>query len=141
MDKAAIEKKRKDGWIEAWFSIEALSLEKETTETALREHVERMAGIKEVLVTSREFKDTVPVDLDDGRKAYSQIVAVTLFVKDVFTLFNIIMVYGPSAIEIMSPPKKELTIEELQQLANTVAAVMHQFAAAGAGGIVVAPGK
>ncbi len=56
-----------------------------------------------------------------------------------FTLVNVVLVYGPSAIEILGPDKKEIPLEEIQNLTNLLAGVVHQFAAAGVGGIVISP--
>ena len=54
-------------------------------------------------------------------------------------LLNAVMTYGPSAIEIVGPNKEEIDISEMQNVANTLAGVVHQFAAAGIGGIVITP--
>jgi len=49
------------------------------------------------------------------------------------------MLYGPSAIEVLSPPNKQVSAGEIQNIVNTLAGLLHQFAAAGAGGIVITP--
>ena len=74
-------------------------------------------------------------------EAYSQVAKVRFFSRDLLTLLNIVMVYGPSSVEILGPDKAEIKISEVQQLSNTVAGLVHQFAAAGVGGIVITPDK
>ncbi|MBI2971267.1 MAG: hypothetical protein HYY37_02495 [Candidatus Aenigmarchaeota archaeon] len=140
MEREEMDRKRKEQWIEAWFSIEAFAFGKETVEGALKDHMERLGRAKDVAVYRTSLGETVAVDVGD-KKGFSQIAEASLFAKDLFTLFNIIMVYGPSAVEILGPSRKEITIDELQTMANTLAGVVHQFAAAGAGGIVISPGK
>jgi len=137
-----IAKKRlKDGWIKVWFAIEAMAAEKNVVEDAMKKHIESMSKVKDLLILEKNFKDTKEVEkekLPKGiEKAFSQVAEVTLIVKDLFTLINVIILYGPSSIEIIEPDKKEIKIDEMQNLANLIAGIIHQFAAAGVGGIVM----
>jgi hypothetical protein len=139
--KDEIKKKRKDGWIETWFSIEALGTNKEVVETSLNTHIEKLKKVKEAFVYEAKFSDIARVEnpMKNVKEAYSQIVNVKLFIKNVFALINISMVYGPSSIEIIGPHNKSIDMSELQNIANSVAGIVHQFAAAGVGGIVITP--
>jgi hypothetical protein len=60
-------------------------------------------------------------------------------VKDLFSLINIVIVYGPSSVEIMGPKNKEIKVEEIQRISNVLAGIVHQFASAGIGGIIITP--
>ena len=51
------------------------------------------------------------------------------------------MTYGPSSVEIIGPDKKEISVAETQDIVNLLAGVVHQFAAAGVGGIIITPDK
>jgi hypothetical protein len=74
-------------------------------------------------------------------EAYSQIAKVKFFAKNLSVLISVVMTYGPSAIEILGPDKKEMKINEVQNIVNLLAGVVHQFAAAGVGGIIITPDK
>ena len=137
----SVEEKRKSGWIEAVFNIEAMAVSKEVAEKALKEHVERMEKAKDVFVYEKNFMDVQEIDNPpkNVEKAYSQVVEVKLFVKDLLALIGTVVLYGPSSIEILSPKSKEVSMEEMQLIANALAGMIHQFAQAGAGGIVFTP--
>jgi hypothetical protein len=141
MDKEKINKIRKEGWIEVWFAIEAMGTSKDVTESAMAKHIEKLSKTKDIFVYEKIFRETEKVKNPPKgvKEAFSQVVEVKLFAKDLFTLINIVMVYGPSAIEILGPNKKEIKIDEIQNIANVLAGVIHQFASAGVGGIVISP--
>lgn len=138
-----VKKRKKDKWLEVWFAIEALSIEKEKTESALATHIEKLKNTRDTLVFETTFKEITKAEnpIKNVKEAYSQIVDVKLMVKNIYTLFILTMLYGPSSIEILSPEKIELNLDELQDTANLIAGVIHQFASAGVGGIVITPDK
>jgi hypothetical protein len=136
-----IVKRRKDGWIEVWFVFEALGIDKDAVGSALKLHTEKLSRIKDLLVYETSFKEIAEAkNLPQGisaEKAWSQVADVKFFAKDIPMLMDIIMVYGPSSVEILGPLKKEIKIDELQSTANTLAGLVHEFAARGVGGILV----
>jgi hypothetical protein len=138
-----IQEKRKEKWFEVQFTIEALAVDKEFVEKALRTHVEKMSKIRTLFVYDTKYLETLKVQkpMDNIEEAFSQVVKVKFFAKDLLTLFNVVMVYGPSSIEILGPDRHEIKISEVQGISNTLAGVVHQFAAAGVGGIVITPDK
>ena len=144
MDSAEqIKEKRKEKWLDAWFSIEALAVDKDVVESALAAHVEKMGDIRDIFIYEKEFSETVKVEnpMKNVAEAYSQIAKVKFFAKSLTTLISVVLTYGPSAVEILSPDKKEIRIDEVQSIANLLAGVVHQFAAAGVGGIIITPDK
>jgi len=134
-------KKLKEGWLKVWFAIEAMAVSEETVKNAMERHIDSLSKAKDVLVIEKTFKDVKEVEKDKLPKgierAFSQVAEVTLLVKDFFTLVNIVILYGPSSIEILEPAMKEIKIDEIQNIANLIAGLVHQFAAAGVGGIVL----
>ena len=136
-----IKKRRKHEWIEVMFSIEAMAINSDVVKSALEEHIEKLSSIKDVYVYEKEFTsiERVKNPPRDFQEAYSQIAKVKLFAKDLYILINIVLVYGPSSIEILGPNAKEIKAEEVQNILNILAGLMHQFAAAGVGGIVITP--
>jgi hypothetical protein len=139
--KDEIKEKRKDGWYEFLFSIEALGVTKELVESALKEHVENLSAAQGVFVYEKNFYDISEVKnpMKDVETAFSQVVTVKLFIKDLFRSMTAIMLYAPSSVEVLGPPKKEVGLSEIQSLSNNIATLVHQFAAAGIGGVIMTP--
>ena len=138
-----IKEKRKEKWFDVWFSIEALAVEKSVVENALAAHVEKMGDIRDILIYEKEFSETIKVEnpMKNVAEAYSQIAKVKFFAKSLTTLISVVLTYGPSAVEILGPDRHEMRIDEVQSIANLLAGVVHQFAAAGVGGIIITPDK
>lgn len=143
MSAERVKEKRDEKWFEAVLMIEVLGIEEDVVRTALERHVEKLESVRNTYVYEKSFGDIKKVEnpMKDVKEAYSQVVEVKLFAKDLFTLVNIVLVYGPSAIEVLGPEKREIKIDEVQNLSNLLAGVVHQFAAAGVGGIVISPEK
>ena len=144
MDQEKINEFRKKQYIEVWFALEALGVNKEIVEESLKTHISKMEKIPEVHFYDKIFRDVEKLEdisflPKDITEAWSQTVEIKFFVKKFYDLINIIYVYGPSAIEILGPEAKELKINDMQDIANTLAGLMHQFAAAGVGGVVITP--
>ena len=138
-----IKNKRKNDWIEAWLAIEALAIDRKVVESSLRNHIEKLSRVKEAFIYEKRFSEIKKVEnpVKNIKEGFSQIVELKLFIKDLFSLINIVMVYGPSSVEIIGPKNKEIKIEEIQRIANVLAGIVHQFASAGIGGIVITPEK
>ena len=136
-----IKKRRKESWLEVWFSIEVLGIDENIAKDSLAKHVEKLSHVKDTFVYEKDFKDIKKVKnpLKGVEEAYSQVVNVKFFVKSLPTLLNIVLTYGPSSVEIIGPDKKDVNAAEIQDIANVLAGLVHQFAAAGAGGIVITP--
>lgn len=140
--KEEIARKRKEQWYELVFSVEVLAVEKELAEASLAEHVKKIENAPGVFVYEKYFYDVKEVEnpMKNVEKGYSQVVTLKLFIKDLYTTLTAIMLFGPSAIEVLGPDKKEIAVSEIQDIANNVASLVHQFAAAGVGGMVISPG-
>lgn len=138
-----IKRRRKEKWFDVLAAVEALAVSKEVVESALKRHVEKMSNLRNVLVYETEYGETLRVEkpMKNIEEAYSQIVKLRFFAKDFLTLLSVVMTYGPSSIEIMGPDSSELKIDEAQNIVNLLAGVVHQFAAAGVGGMIITPEK
>lgn len=141
MEKEEIRKKRDEKWIEAWFMIEVMAVDEKVAVEALESHVKKLE--KETPVFEVTYQDAVKVEnpTPKVKEAYSKICEVKLFAKDMMSLLRLVLMYGPAAIEIMGPKNREVGMEEMQNISNTVAGLMHQFASAGVGGVVISPTK
>ena len=136
-----IKKRRKESWLEVWFSIEVLGIDENIAKDSLSKHIEKLSHVKDTFIYEKDFKDIKKVKnpLKGVEEAYSQVVNVKFFVKSLPILLNVVLTYGPSSIEIMGPDKKDVNAAEIQDIANVLAGLVHQFAAAGVGGIVITP--
>lgn len=138
-----VKEKRKAKWFDVWASIEALAVDRGVVENALKKHVEKMGEVRDILVYETEFTETIRVEnpAKNVAEGYSQIAKVKFLAKNLLTLVSVVMTYGPSSVEIMGPDMKEMRLDEVQNIVNLLAGVVHQFAAAGVGGIIIMPDK
>lgn len=139
MENYEIEQKIKEGWIKAWFAIEVMATSKDLAEKSLINHIEKLSKVKDIIVIKKDFKDVKKVDNPpkNVKEAYSQVAEVTLLARDLLALIVAIVLYAPSAVEIFEPFEKKIKIEEMQNIANFIASLIHQFASAGVGGVVI----
>jgi hypothetical protein len=137
--KEEINRKKEENWIDTWFAIETLAVDKEIVENALKRHIEKLAKAPGVFVYASKYSETEKVEnpLKNVKEAFSQVAEVKLFIKNVPTLINIVLMYGPSSVEILGPNNKDIKINEMQDVANLLAGLVHQFASAGVGGVVI----
>ena len=138
--KEQIQKKKKDGWIEVEFSFEVMAAQAEIAEASIKSHLERMGHAPDTFVFDTSFGgvEKVTKNLPQGlTEAHSQIAKAKVYTKDFFTLLNIIFVYGPSSVEVMEPTKRVLNIEEMQNICNVAAGLIHEFAQKGVGGMLI----
>ena len=138
-DNEIVKKRMKEGWIKAWFAIEAMAVSEEVVEKALKEHIEKLSKAKDTMVIEKKFSEIKKVENPPRgiEKAFSQVSEVVVLVKDFFTLINISILYGPSAIEIIEPSEKNIKLDEMQNIVNVITGIIHRFASIGVGGIVM----
>jgi len=144
MDQDKINEFRKKELIEVWFAIEAVGVTKEAVEDSMKNHVSKLEKVSEMHIHDKIFRPIEKLEdisflPKDVKEAWSQVVELKFFVKKFDDLINIIYVYGPSAVEVLGPESRKITIQEMQDISNTLAGLLHQFAAAGVGGVVITP--
>ncbi|MBI2578645.1 MAG: hypothetical protein HYW26_02965 [Candidatus Aenigmarchaeota archaeon] len=139
--KEDIDKKKRDGWYDVVFLIEALGAKEEILTKTLKEHVEKLSKTPDTIIYETNYSDVQQVEkpIEGLETGYSQFVEVKFVTKTLFLLLNAVILYGPSAVEILGPERKEIRIDEVQNIVNILAGVLHQFAASGMGGIVITP--
>jgi hypothetical protein len=142
MDKKVeglIKKKMKEGWIKANMMIEAMAISKEAVENALKKHVEKMEGEKDMMVYHKDFSGTNEVERPTPNisKGFSQVVEVEAIFENFDKLINMVLAYGPSSVEILEPDKINMKVGEAQGIVNNLAMLIHRFAATGAGAMMV----
>ena len=132
---------KKEKWFEVLFSVEALGVTEDVVKNSLEKHIEKLSHIKELVVYEKKFSEIKHVKnpIQGVESAYSYFVNVRFFAKTMSTLLNVVLIYGPSSVEVLGPNKKEIDMSEAQDICNVLAGMVHQFAAAGIGGIVITP--
>jgi hypothetical protein len=125
------EKRLKDGWIKTWMMIEALAVSPETVNKALNTHIERMEKEDKFMIIKKDFKETKKTDspFEDVKEAHSGVVEIEVLTENFDKLFYMVINYGPSAVEILAPEKITLDMGELQGMLNSMADIIHRFAA------------
>ena len=133
------EKRLKEGWIKSTMIIEVLAVKESAAESALQSHVEKMSKEDNTLITETRYHETKEIDnpMPKIEKAYSKIVDVDVLTKDFDNLVRIVLYYAPSSIEIVEPEKIKMDMGEAQGILNTLSEVIHKFAQAGLGGVMV----
>jgi len=131
-----------EGCFKAWFVFEALAINEKVAKESLEILTDRLDKDNRVKIYKRVFGEAKRVEkpLKDIEFGYSVTCEVNLISKNFDSLAQIVMEYGPSAIEIYEPEKFILKAGEAQTILNSIAYMMHSLAAAGAGGIVFIKG-
>ncbi len=134
-----VKKKMKEGWIRTSMMIEAMAISKDAVESALKKHIQKMEKEKDVLIYKKVFGDTKEVErpLPNISKGFSQVVEIELVAENFDKLFYLVLNYGPSSVEILEPEKIVVSFGEAQGILNTLATIIHRFAAAGGGGLII----
>lgn len=129
----------RSGGIRSWMMIEVLAVTESAARQALENHLKNMEREKGIIIVKKEFRKPVEVSnpLQNIEKGYSHIVELEAVAKNYESLINIVMNYAPSSIEILEPEKLEMDIGEAQGILNSIADMMHKFARAGIGGVIV----
>jgi len=127
------------GGLKVWVAIEALAVKKEVVEEALKNHITRIKNERHIKITKEDFKEALEVEkpIKKIEKAFSQVVEMEFEIDSFRNLVNFIIIYGPSALEIIEPDHLKIEIGEAQDILNSIASIMHQYASMGAGGMVI----
>ncbi|RLI95981.1 MAG: hypothetical protein DRO99_05155 [Candidatus Aenigmatarchaeota archaeon] len=137
--KKLAENRLKDGWIKSTMIIEVLAVNKEAAESALKKHVEKIHHEENTMVLHERYHDTREVKnpVPNIESGFSQIVDVDILTRDFDQLVRVVVSYAPSSIEILEPEEIRLDMGEAQGILNSIAELIHKFAAAGLGGVMV----
>ncbi|MCD6403345.1 MAG: hypothetical protein J7K98_03370 [Candidatus Aenigmarchaeota archaeon] len=137
----------KQGWLKSKLWFEVLATGKEAAEQSLKSHVEKLEKLEGVIVKEKNFEKVeevkkLPLQFKKMglKKAYSQVVETTVFTDSIEKLLLVVMVFGPSAIEVLEPKEMKISIGTVQTIMNSVADMMHRFASSGVGGIIISRG-
>ena len=134
-----VKKRMKDGWIKSSMFIEVLAVSEKASRDALDNLLEKMGREDKTFIYKKSFKETKKVDnpLPEVPVGYSSLLEIELLTENYEKLVYLAMNYGPSSIEILEPEKIKLDHWEAQGIVNSIADIIHKFAAMGIGGVVV----
>ena len=132
-------KKLKEGWIRSIMSIEVLAVTEEAAKKALEKHVEKMEREDKTLIVKKHFHDVMKVEkpLPNVPVAYSYVVELDVLTENFDKAAYLVMTYAPSSIEIIEPDHIRMDSGEAQGILNSIAEMLHKFAAAGIGGVMI----
>lgn len=134
--------KVKDEWLRSWMMFEVLAVNESTTKKSLEKLMDRLEKDGRSKMYKKEFGELKKVEkpLPDIEAGYTLTCEVELVSKKFDNLVQIVIEYGPSAIELLEPLKFSMDAGEGQAILNSISQLLHEFAAAGAGGIVFMKG-
>lgn len=139
MTKDLLSEKLEKGWIHAKMFFEVMAVNEDVVKKHLKEHIEKIRKMENLKIVSEKFSEIEEVEdpPEKFKEAYSQIADIEIVVSSLENLIYTVIFFGPSSIEILEPKEMKVGFDSAQAMANAVAELMHKYAAAGAGGIVI----
>ncbi len=131
------------GWMKVWMIFEVQAADKAVCVSSLKKHVKDMGSLDSVEIIDESFADVDKIEAPEGLKKrgvnalFAQVSEVTIMARDFEGLVNVVINYAPSAVEVMAPEKITITMRDAQNSLASVADMMHKFARAGIGGVVI----
>ena len=135
-----------EGWIKVWMIFEVQAAVKDVCESALKTHIDELGSQDYVKIIEKSFTGVDNIEAPEGLKSrgvtklYTQICEVTLMARDFEGVMNAVINYAPTAVEIVAPEKITITMRDAQNALVSVADMMHKFANAGVGGMLIKGG-
>lgn len=126
--------------VELWMVFEAVGPEKEGVEESLDEHVNMLKNDEDgVEVISMERDEATEMEdphpgLDKG---YSQVVELDVEMENFQKAIESVINYGPTYVQFKEPDNYEMNLSESQNVLQSVANTMHQYAQMGTGGVLI----
>jgi len=131
------------GWIKVWAVFEVQAALKDVCINALKKHVDDLGAQSYVKILEKSFTDVDKIDAPEGLKQrgvknlFTQVSEVTFMVRDFEGVMNAVINYAPTAVEIVAPEKITISMRDAQNALVSVADMMHKFANAGIGGMLI----
>lgn len=143
IEKEQADDKVKSGYLRIWLGFDALAIREDVAKSALDSLIAKLDDDKRVRLYKKDFGCAQKVEnpFKGVAEAWSVMAEIELVSKNLSDVVSIVAEYGPSAIELLEPNKFGVDAGEAQAVLNSVAEMMHKFAAAGVGGAVIVRGK
>ncbi|MCD6399052.1 MAG: hypothetical protein J7L08_03980 [Candidatus Aenigmarchaeota archaeon] len=121
----------KKNWIKCWSMIEVMAVGKDVTEEALKKHIEKIKKEKGIKIYKENFEKAVKIGKQIEKKdIFTQVVELEFVIENLRKLSDFVIVYGPSALEILEPEKIQIDMNEAQEMLNRIATLLHSFTTA-----------
>ena len=139
IEECDVKQRMNDGWLKAWVMVESLATKEDISRQSLVELAKLIEKEQEIGVVKKELKESHKVDnpLPNIAEAYSTVLEMEVLAKNYGSLARFVINYGPSAVEILEPKKIAIELGEAQNVLNEIANLVHRFAQAGIGGVVL----
>ncbi len=139
IEERDVRQKLADGWLKAWVMVESLATKEDVSRQSLVELAKLIEKEQEIGIVKKELKESHKVEnpLPNVAEAYSTVLELEVMAKNYGSLARFVINYGPSALEILEPKKIAIELGEAQNVLNEIANLVHRFAQAGIGGVVL----
>ncbi len=133
----------KEGWIRSWLVFDTQAVDKKVLKELLEKMSKNFKNLKDVKIMSETLSEPEEVEPVEKLKAkgfdkvLSQVLEMEILTKDFETLFYIVVTFGPTALEVMSPKEIKLDMRQMQNTLVLVSELMHKYASAGLGGVML----
>lgn len=133
----------KSGWMKIWMAFEVLAIKEQVAKESLEGLIDKLDNGGKVKIYKKDFGDIKKVErpLKNVETGYSITSEIEMVCKNFQDLIQIVIEFGPSAIEILEPLEFNLKAGEAQTILNAISNMIHRFAAAGAGGMLIIKDK
>ena len=137
--KEKVDKKLRDGWIRSSMMIEVLGTTEKAANLGLDQHMKKMEKEDKCIIYNRNLSEIQKAKHPHPKVklGYSKVIEFEIVTEDFETLIYLVMAYGPSSVEIHEPEKINMHFGEAQSIVNSLAEMIHRYAAAGLGGIMI----
>jgi len=140
LEKAEADELVHQGQLRLWAAFEVLANGEEAARVGLERHMEKLENDERVKMYKKQFSDIKRVEkpFRNLKEGFSYVCESEFVAKNLEEVIKLVVEYGPSSIEILEPQELKLNITQGQNTLNFISSMMHKFAAAGMGGIVIA---
>ena len=139
IEKPVADEKVEQGWLRIWLVFELLAVSEAKANEAMQEHIKKLDNDSRIKVYKKQLSDIKKIEkpLKGVKEGFSLTADIELVVQNFDNIVQIVLEYGPSSIEVLDPKNIKMGMGEAQGVLNSISQMMHRFAAAGLGGIVV----
>jgi hypothetical protein len=128
--------------VKVWMVFEAVGAKKDGVVKSLEDHVESIESEDGIEITEMEKDEATEIENphESLEKGYSQVIEMRADFNDFQKVVETVINYGPTYVQMEGPDKYELELRESQDVLQSVANTMHQYAQMGAGGVLISKG-
>lgn len=125
--------------LEVWMVFEAVGVKKSGVEDSIENHIEGLEAEEGVEIKEIEKDEATELENphESLEKGYSQVVELKADFDDFQKVVETVINYGPTYVQMEGPDNYEMGLRESQDVLQSVANTMHQYAQMGAGGVLI----